>query len=154
MEWLAPVASWLRELSRGTFEQRQRAGTVDDHDLNEFYQIIPDPKRPPHHGVSVSISGVLDQAVRLGHGGAFVVVPDVRAAPIDVLKYRIEPFDLAALISRAWIAKSEISGKWVGYWERPEVRDWRAKIVAIGSLTRLRVIAKWLWPSASRRGGR
>jgi hypothetical protein len=45
----------------------------------------------------------LREAVRLRHGGAFVVVPDPRQAPIE-LKHPIEPVALGGELARLWLA--------------------------------------------------
>ena len=92
---LPPVRSWLCELSRGMYARCQSELGVGNHALNKVYEACP----APHHGVSLTISAMLDHAVRMGHGGAFVVVPDVSAAPVDLSKFRIDPFAPASCCS-------------------------------------------------------
>src|SRR5262245_5146545 len=48
-------------------------------------------------------SHVLREAVRLRHGGAFVVVPEPRRAPID-LRYPTEPLVLGGDLAELWLA--------------------------------------------------
>jgi hypothetical protein len=48
-------------------------------------------------------SHLLREAVRLRHGGAFVVVPDPRQAPIE-LKYALEPLSLGGELAELWLS--------------------------------------------------
>jgi hypothetical protein len=61
------------------------------------------PPTVPGADVRVLWSHVLRQAVRLRHGGAFVVVPDPRQAPV-ALKYPIEPLTLGDELAKLWLA--------------------------------------------------
>jgi hypothetical protein len=61
------------------------------------------PLTVPGADVRALWSRVLREAVRLRHGGAFVVVPDPRQAPIK-LKYPTEPLPLGDELARLWLA--------------------------------------------------
>jgi hypothetical protein len=61
------------------------------------------PRTVPGADVRALWSHVLREAVRLRHGGAFVVVPDPRQAPIE-LKHPIEPVALGGELARLWLA--------------------------------------------------
>jgi hypothetical protein len=61
------------------------------------------PLTVPGADVRALWSHVLREAARLRHGGAFVVVPDPRAAPIK-LKYPTEPVALGGELARLWLA--------------------------------------------------
>jgi hypothetical protein len=61
------------------------------------------PLTVPGADVRALWSHVLRQAVRLRHGGAFVVVPDPRQAPV-AMKYPIEPLALGGELAKLWLA--------------------------------------------------
>jgi hypothetical protein len=48
-------------------------------------------------------SRILREGVRMRHGGAFVVVPDVRVAPISA-KYPLQPLDLGGQLRDVWLS--------------------------------------------------
>ncbi len=81
------VSEWHKELANGL------VATCSQHpDWNTKYI-----GEPPSEFVRVDLtllwSRILQEAARMRHGGAFVVVPDVATAPLT-LKYPIKPFDL------------------------------------------------------------
>jgi hypothetical protein len=61
------------------------------------------PLTVPGADIRALWSHVLREAVRLRHGGAFVVVPDPRLAPIK-LKYPTEPLALGGELAELWLA--------------------------------------------------
>jgi hypothetical protein len=61
------------------------------------------PLTVPGADVRALWSHVLREAVRLRHGGAFVVVPDPRQAPIE-LKHPTEPLALGGELANVWLA--------------------------------------------------
>jgi hypothetical protein len=50
-------------------------------------------------------SRVLREAARMRHGGAFIVLPEITNAPIQ-LKYRIQPFDVGREVRQTWLSLS------------------------------------------------
>jgi hypothetical protein len=94
--WVASVARvdrWIEELT---------------HDLTAWCSAedkdwTARPLTVPGADVRALWSHVLREAVRLRHGGAFVVVPDPRQAPIK-LKYPTEPLPLGGELAKLWLA--------------------------------------------------
>ena len=94
--WVASAAEvdrWIEEL---TSDLTARC-TAEDRDWNARRLIVPGAD------VRVLWSHVLREAVRLRHGGAFVVVPDPARTSID-LKYPTEPLALGGELARLWLA--------------------------------------------------
>src|SRR5262249_24863776 len=94
--WVASAAQadrWLEEL---TAELTAR-GSAEDSSWDAH------PFTVPGAGVRALWSHVLREAVRRRHGGAFVVVPDPREAPIE-LKYPTEPLPLGGDLARLWLS--------------------------------------------------
>ena len=94
--WVASavqVDRWIEELT-----QDLTAGcSKKDRDWNQG------PLTIPGADVRALWSHVLREAVRLRHGGAFVVVPDPRQAPI-ALKYPTEPLSLGGELAELWLS--------------------------------------------------
>ena len=94
--WVASAAQvdrWIEELTQD-LTARCAAG---DKGWNT------PPLTVPGADVRALWSHVLREAVRLRHGGAFVVVPDPRRAPL-ALKYPTEPVPLGDDLARLWLA--------------------------------------------------
>jgi hypothetical protein len=94
--WVASAAEvdrWVEELT----EALTARCTAEDREWNARRLIVPGAD------VRALWSHVLREAVRLRHGGAFVVVPDLRRAPVE-LKYPTEPLDLGGELARLWLA--------------------------------------------------
>ena len=94
--WVASAAEvdrWIEELTQDLTERC----TAEDKEWNARRLIVPGAD------VRVLWSHVLREAVRLRHGGAFVVVPDPTRASIE-LKYRTEPLALGDELARLWLA--------------------------------------------------
>jgi hypothetical protein len=87
------VDRWIEEL---THELTARC-VATDCDWNARRLIVPSAD------VRVLWSHVLREAVRLRHGGAFVVVPDPAQAPI-ALKYPTEPLALGGELVKLWLS--------------------------------------------------
>jgi hypothetical protein len=94
--WVASAASvdrWIEELTQH-FTARCSA---DDVDWNT------EPLTVPGADLRALWSQVLREAVRLRHGGAFVVVPEPRLAPIE-LKYPLAPLPLGGELADLWLS--------------------------------------------------
>jgi hypothetical protein len=94
--WVASateVDRWVEELTEGLVARC----AAEDREWNTKGLIVPGAD------VRVLWSHVLREAVRLRHGGAFVVVPDPRRAPLE-LKYPTEPMALGAELATLWLA--------------------------------------------------
>jgi hypothetical protein len=94
--WVAAAAQvdrWVEELTRGlTAWCSAQDGGWDQP-----------PLTVPGADVRALWSHVLRQAVRLRHGGAFVVVPDPARAPV-ALKYPTEPLPLGGALAELWLS--------------------------------------------------
>ena len=100
--WLAPVREWLYDVSRSAMDNAARDkdwkhGRVKYPELQASIHV-------PQTDVRLTWSRILREAIRLGHGGAFVVVPQETPDQIHT-KYRIKPLNLAEKISRVWLAE-------------------------------------------------
>jgi hypothetical protein len=94
--WVASAAEvdrWIEELT----QQLTAQCTAQDREWNGRRLIVPGAD------VRVLWSHVLREAVRLRHGGAFVVVPDPKCASIE-LKYPTEPLALGGELAKLWLA--------------------------------------------------
>jgi hypothetical protein len=94
--WVASAAQvdrWIEELTRDL----TALASAEDKDWTTR------PLTVPGADVRALWSHVLREAVRLRHGGAFVVVPDPRRAPI-ALKYPTEPLALGGELANLWVA--------------------------------------------------
>jgi hypothetical protein len=94
--WVASASEvdrWVEELT----QELTARSAAEDSEWNARRLIVPGAD------VRVLWSHVLREAVRLRHGGAFVVVPDPGRAPI-VLKYPTEPLALGAELAKLWLA--------------------------------------------------
>jgi hypothetical protein len=97
--WFASAAEvdrWLEELTQ---ELTARC-TAQDREWNARRLIVPGAD------VRVLWSHVLREAVRLRHGGAFVVVPDPARAFIQ-LRHPTEPLALGDELARLWLALAQ-----------------------------------------------
>ncbi len=94
--WVASAAQvdrWIEELTQDLTAQC----SAEDRDWNTR------PLTVPGADVRALWSHVLREAARLRHGGAFVIVPDPRRAPIE-LKYPTEPLALGGELAKLWLA--------------------------------------------------
>src|SRR5262245_39618707 len=94
--WVASAAQvdrWIEELTRDLTALASAA----DKDWTTR------PLTVPGADVRALWSQVLREAVRLRHGGAFMVVPDPQRAPI-ALKYPTEPLALGGELANLWVA--------------------------------------------------
>jgi hypothetical protein len=94
--WVASAAQvdrWIEELTQDLVAQC----SAEDRDWNAR------PLTVPGADVRALWSQVLREAARLRHGGAFVVVPDPRRAPLE-LKYPTEPLSLGSELAKLWLA--------------------------------------------------
>jgi hypothetical protein len=94
--WVASavqVDRWIEELT-GDLTARFLA---NDRGWNAW------PMTVPGADIRALWSHVLREAVRLRHGGAFVVVPDPRQAAIE-LKYPLEPLRLGDELGELWLS--------------------------------------------------
>ncbi len=94
--WVASVSAvdrWIEELTRDLTAQcsAEHAGWDSR------------PFTVPGADVRALWSHVLREAVRLRHGGAFVIVPGPRNAPIE-LKYPTEPLPLGGELAELWLS--------------------------------------------------
>jgi hypothetical protein len=94
--WVATagqVDRWLEELT----DELTAGCSAEDKDWDRR------PFTVPGADVRALWSQVLREAARLRHGGAFVVVPDARRAPIE-LKYPTGPVALGGELAGLWLA--------------------------------------------------
>ena len=94
--WVASVTlvdRWVEELTR---ELTTRC-VAEDNDWNAHALTVPGAD------VRALWSHVLREAVRLRHGGAFVIVPEPRRAPIQ-LKYPTKPLALGGELADLWLS--------------------------------------------------
>jgi hypothetical protein len=94
--WVASAAQvdrWIEELTQDLTARCP----ADDGSWNTW------PLTVPGADVRALWSHVLREAVRLRHGGAFVVVPEPRRAPIE-LKYPTEPLPLGSELVELWLS--------------------------------------------------
>jgi hypothetical protein len=96
------------------------------------------PLTVPGADVRALWSQVLREAVRLRHGGAFVVVPDVRAAPVE-LKHPIEPLPLGEELADLWLSQAR-------------ARHLLGSSLAADALEQTRVRRHQLWSTAASVG--
>jgi hypothetical protein len=96
------------------------------------------PLTVPGADVRALWSQVLREAVRLRHGGAFVVVPDARAAPIE-LKHRLDPIPLGEELAELWLSLAR-------------ARHLLGSSLAADALEQTRVRRHQLWSTASSVG--
>jgi hypothetical protein len=94
--WVASVAEVDRWIEGLTHELTAQC-TAEDNEWNARGLIVPGAD------VRVLWSNVLREAVRLRHGGAFVVVPDPGQSRIE-LKYPTEPLPLGRELAKLWLA--------------------------------------------------
>jgi hypothetical protein len=93
--WVASageVDRWVEELTGGLTARC----AAEDREWNARGLIVPGAD------VRALWSHVLREAVGLRHGGAFVIVPDPRRAPLE-LKYPTEPLALGGELARLWL---------------------------------------------------
>lgn len=98
--WVASAAEvdrWMEELTRDLTARCM----AEDREWNARGLFVPGAD------VRVLWSHVLREAVRLRHGGAFVVVPDPVRAPIE-LKYPTAPLPLGGELAKLWLALARI----------------------------------------------
>jgi hypothetical protein len=94
--WFASAAGvdrWVEELTQDLTARC----TAEDPEWNARRLTVPGAD------VRALWSHVLREAVRLRHGGAFVVVPDPGRVPIE-LRYPTEPLLLGGELARLWLA--------------------------------------------------
>jgi hypothetical protein len=94
--WVASVSAvdrWIEELTRDLTARC----SAEDADWNSR------PFTVPGADVRALWSHVLREAVRLRHGGAFVIVPGSRRAPLE-LKYPTEPLPLGGELAELWLS--------------------------------------------------
>jgi hypothetical protein len=94
--WVASAAQvdqWIEDLTQDLTARC----SAEDRDWNARSMTIPGAD------VRVLWSHVLREAVRLRHGGAFVVVPDPGRAPI-ALKYPTQPLPLGGELAELWLS--------------------------------------------------
>jgi hypothetical protein len=97
--WVASAAQvdhWIEDLTQDLTARC----SAEDRDWNAR------PLTIPGADVRVLWSHVLREAVRLRHGGAFVVVPDPGRAPI-ALKYPTAPLPLGGELAELWLALAQ-----------------------------------------------
>jgi hypothetical protein len=97
--WVASVAKvdrWTEELTHALTARC----TAENREWNARGLIVPSAD------VRVLWSHVLREAVRLRHGGAFLIVPDAAQAPIE-LKYPTEPLALGSDLAKLWLALAQ-----------------------------------------------
>lgn len=97
--WVASAAQvdrWFEELTQDLTARC----SAEDKDWNSR------PLTVPGADVRALWSHVLREAVRLRHGGAFVVVSDPRRAPIE-LKYPTEPLALGGDLAKLWLSLAQ-----------------------------------------------
>jgi hypothetical protein len=94
--WVASVAQvdqWIEELTQALTARC----SAEDAGWNVL------PLTVPGADVRALWSQVLREAVRLRHGGAFVIVPDPRRAPVE-LKHPTEPLPLGGELAELWLS--------------------------------------------------
>jgi hypothetical protein len=94
--WVASageVDRWIEELTKDLTARC----TAQDREWNTHSQIVPGAD------VRALWSNLLREAVRLRHGGAFVIVPDPRSAPLE-LRYPTQPLALGDELASLWLA--------------------------------------------------
>jgi hypothetical protein len=94
--WMASAAQvdrWVEELT----QQLTARCSAEDRGWNEG------PRTVPGADVRALWSHVLRETVRLRHGGALVVVPGPRSAPIE-MKYPIGPLSLGGELAELWLS--------------------------------------------------
>jgi hypothetical protein len=100
--WLEPVREWLHEVSRRIVDKvRQEREWISGH--LTFPELDADFK-VPQLDVKITWSRIIREAIRLGHGGTFVVVPQEPPPPIEI-KYRVHALNLGTKISQVWLAE-------------------------------------------------
>jgi hypothetical protein len=99
VSYVAPVRGWLEDLAASFI-------TICTSDLDWNAADISDPLYA-FIDLKFMWSRVIREAVRMRHGGALVVVPDVKTSPID-LKYRLQPFDLGGELRQTWLSLGRV----------------------------------------------
>jgi hypothetical protein len=95
--FIPPVRSWLWDVGNAVFRACEASPDWDET------RIDPPLEEYPPTDLGILWAGVLSEAVKMRHGGAFVVLPDVKAAPVK-MKYPVEPFDLAGELRETWLS--------------------------------------------------
>jgi hypothetical protein len=129
--WVASavqVDRWIEELTQDLTARC----SAEDRDWNTR------PLTVPGADVRALWSHVLREAVRLRHGGAFVVVPDPRRAPV-ALKYPTEPLPLGGELAALWLALAR-------------ARDFLGSNLSADALEQIRVRRHQLWSTAASVG--
>jgi len=104
--WLNPVREWLHGVSlRIVDEVRQDKEWISGH--LKFAELGAGIK-VPQLDVEITWSRIIREAIRLGHGGTFVVVPQDPPPPIKI-KYRVHALNLGTKLSQVWLAECHLA---------------------------------------------
>lgn len=101
--YMEPARTWLTELSRFLLQKAEKCSDWKNDVCDDTFL----RSNIPLSDVTFLWSRVLRIAVRLRHGGAFVIVPDFSMAPIT-LKFPLEPQDVGLELLTAWLAVARI----------------------------------------------
>jgi hypothetical protein len=106
------VRRWLFEVSTAWVD-----GFTKHPDYDPEAKLFDSPKEEttsrfavPHLDVWIAFERILREAISLGHGGVFAVVPDPNNAPLTI-KRKIVPVDLGTELHATWAAHCRIAGR-------------------------------------------
>lgn len=109
---IEPVLQWLSQVSNSLIESIISDENWDADDKANLY-LDWEFENFPHFDISSIWSRILREALRLRHGGAFVVVPGI---PNDNIRIRFttKPFSICEEIKKTWIALRNVHRKTQG----------------------------------------
>lgn len=106
---VAPVREWLHDVSMAIVETCKQ----DPDWLPELVQLDElDPAleyKRPQIDVALLWSRILREAIRLRHGGAFVIVTDIeQTRRLIHLKFPLQPYDLVTELACVWLSNCRL----------------------------------------------
>jgi hypothetical protein len=120
------VRQWLTEFSEAMVARlvANREYAPESSIVSQHESTVETTGRCPHHDVSFPINRMLRESIRMRHGGAFAVLPDVLSALKDGhlrdIAYRIVPLDLGEELFSAWLAVCRV---WTAMKGHPELQN-------------------------------
>jgi hypothetical protein len=104
-----PVRRWLAELSAEWVEEFKKHGAYDP--VAELFgsqeRFAGTPLADPNVDVWIALQRILREAISLGHGGAYAILPAPKDAPVRITRELI-PVDLGKELQETWAAHCRV----------------------------------------------
>jgi hypothetical protein len=143
------LQQWLSEVSQALVKQLEQHDeySPDSGILSEYRAEVERQGQCPHIDVDLAVHRILREAIRMRHGGAFAVLPNVQAAseaghlrdiayPVVPLKLGAELFSTWLAICRVWRAiKDHSEPHNVANAARIAIRRWLSLLRTVGGMS-------------------